>query len=215
MDRQGALQAWDVPGLLVRELEAALRPSAQSYPESALAAADAIWAGGKLEEKLLAAYLAGFSHSSGDLQALLARWLEGIEDPTVLRALSSHVGLTLAKANPTLFRSQLRAWMESPAPSTRRFGWISLGAWQEEKSSESIFASFDFLPIIFSETDPEAVQTAAGILTRLSHTAPQETRGWLEELTSKNLQQGHSFFRAALSSLSPELAVLIRSPRPE
>ena len=61
MDQRGALQAWDVPGLLMREVEAALRPAAQSRPDAALAAADAIWAEGKLEEKLLAAYLAGFS----------------------------------------------------------------------------------------------------------------------------------------------------------
>jgi hypothetical protein len=105
--------------------------------------------------------------------------------------------------------------MESPAPGIRRFGWMALGAWQEEKTSEAIFASFDFLAIIFSETDPEAVRLAAGILARLSQTAPQETRGWLEDLTPKNLQQGRSFFRAALGSLSPEFAALLRPPRPE
>ncbi|HEY5118826.1 MAG TPA: hypothetical protein VII90_05155, partial [Anaerolineales bacterium] len=42
MDRHGALQAWDVPGLLIREVEAALRPAAQSRPDCALAAADAV-----------------------------------------------------------------------------------------------------------------------------------------------------------------------------
>jgi hypothetical protein len=215
MDRRGALQAWDVPGLLMRELEAALRPSAQSRPETALAAADAIWAEGRLEEKLLAAYLAGFSRSPAELHSLIVRWLEDMEDPTVLRALSTRVCLPLAGANPTLFRSQLRAWMESPAPSVRRFGWMALGAWQEEQSSESIFASFDFLPIIFSETDPEAIRLAAGILARLSQTASQETRGWLQDLTPKNLQQGRPFFRAALGSLSPEFAALLRHPHPE
>jgi hypothetical protein len=215
MDRRGALQAWDVPGLLMRELEAALRPSAQSRPDSALAAADAIWAEGKLEEKVLAVYLAGFSRNAADLQTLLSRWLEGMEDPTVLRAISSRIGLTLAAANPTLFRSQLRTWIESPASPVRRFGWMALSAWQEEKSSESVFASFDFLSIIFSETDPESIRLAAGILGRLSQTAPQETRGWLEDLTPKDLQQGRPFFRAALPALSPELTALIRPPRPE
>jgi hypothetical protein len=215
MDRRGALQAWDVPGLLMRELEAALRPAAQNRPDFALAVADAIWTEGKLEEKLLAVYLAGFSRGSADLEAVFVRWLDGMEDPTVLRAMSARVCLPPAGASPTLFRIQLRAWMESPAPSVRRFGWMALNAWQEEKSSESIFAAFDFLPIIFSETDPEAIRLAAGILGRLSRTAAQETRGWLEDLSPKNLQQGRPFFRAALPSLPPELAALIRFPRPE
>jgi hypothetical protein len=215
MDQRGALQAWDVPGLLVREVEAALRPAAQNHPDAALAAADAIWAEGKLEEKLLAAYLAGFSQNAGNLQALLDRWLEGMEDPTVLTALSTYICLPLSKANPILFRSQLRTWMESPVPALRRFGWMSLSAWQVEKSSDSIFASIDFLPAIFLETDPEAIRLAAGILVRLSQTAPQETRGWLENLTPKTLLQGRPFFRAALPSLPPEMSALIRSPRPE
>ncbi len=215
MEQRGALQAWDVPGLLIREVEAALRPFAQSRPAIALAAADAIWTEGKLEEKLLAAYLAGFSQGSADLRALLLRWLEGMEDPSVLHALSTRLCLPLAADNPTLFRSQLRAWMESPVPSLRRFGWVSLSAWQEGKSSESIFAAFDLLPLIFPETDPEAIRSAAGVLVRLARAVPQETRGWLEDLSPKIFRQGRRFFRAALPSLSPELSAVIRPSRPE
>jgi hypothetical protein len=215
MEQRGALLAWDVPGLLMRELEAALRPSARSRPDSALAAAGAVWTGGRLEEKLLAVYLAGFSGDSESLQALLSRWLEGQEDPAVLRALSMSVCLPLGKAKPLLFRSRLRTWLESPAPSVRRFGWMSLNAWQEEKASEAIFAAFDLLPAVFSETDPEAVRLAANLLTRLSKTVPQEIRVWLEELTPKNLSKGRPFFRAVMPSLPPELAALIRSPRQE
>jgi hypothetical protein len=215
MDRRGALQAWEVPGLLIREVEAALRPAAQNSPETALAAADAIWAEGKLEERLLAAYLAGFSRGSAELRALLQRWLEGMEDPSVLQALSCSFCIPLAAENSTLFRSQLRKWIESPVPSLRRFGWMSLSAWQEEKSSESIFTAFDLLPLIFPETDPETLQSAAGILARLAQTVPQETRGWLEDLSPKQLRQGRPFFRAALSSRSPELSAVIRPPREE
>jgi hypothetical protein len=215
MELRGALQAWDIPGLLIREVEAALRPAAQSRPDSALAAAAAVWTEGKLEEKLIAAYLAGFSRDSAELRDLLYRWLSGMEDPSVLQALSTRICLPLAAANPTLFRSQLRSWMESPTPSLRRFGWMALASWQEEKSSESIFAALDLLPLIFPETDPEAIQSAAAILIRLARMVPQETRGWLEDLSPKALQQGHSFFRAALHSLPPELAAVIRPPHPE
>jgi hypothetical protein len=215
MEQRGALLAWDVPGLLMREVEAALRPSARSRPDAALATADVIWTEGRLEEKLLATFLAGFSSNSESLQALLARWLEGLEDPVLLRALSTSVLLPLGKANPVLLRSRLRAWLESPAPPIRRFGWMSLNAWREEKSSEGIFAAFDLLPTVFSETDPEAIRLAADLLTGLSKTLPQETRGWMEELTPKNIRKGRSFFRAVLPSLPAELAALIHSPRGE
>jgi len=215
MDQRGALPAWEVPGLLIREVEAALRPSAQSRPDAALAAADVVWKEGKLEEKLLAAYLAGFSRDSESLQTHLSRWLEGLEDPAVLRALSTNVCMPIGRANPVLFRSRLRTWLESPAPPVRRFGWMALKAWQEEASSEATFAAFDLLPVVFSETDPEAVRLAADLLAHLSRIVPQETRGWLEELTPKNVRKGRPFFRAALPSLPPELAALIRSPRRE
>jgi hypothetical protein len=215
MDQHGALPAWEVPGLLIREVQASLRLSAQNRPNAALAAAGAVWAEGKFEEKLLAAYLAGFSRDSESLQTLLSRWLEGLEDPAVLRALSVNVCLPIGRANPVHFRSRLRTWLESPAPSVRRFGWMALNAWQDEGSSEAIFAAFDLLPMIFSETDPEAVRLAANLLVHLSKKAPQETRGWLEELTPKNASKGRRFFRAAIPSLPPELAALIRSPRRE
>ncbi len=155
MERRGALQAWDVPGLLIREVDAALRPAAQNHPDSALAAADAVWAEGKLEEKLARRVPGGLLAEWFGIASLLFRWLHGMEDPAVFQALSTRICLPLAAENPTLFRSQLRSWMDSPAPPLRRFGWMALSAWQEEESSESIFAALDLLPLIFPETDPE------------------------------------------------------------
>ena len=89
MARRGALPAWDVPGILIRELEAALLPAAQKKNERVLETASAVWISGKLEEKQLAAYLAGLSRKPGEVRALLLRWLEETDDPAVLQDLGA------------------------------------------------------------------------------------------------------------------------------
>jgi hypothetical protein len=210
MAQRSALPAWDVPGLLLRELKAALLPAAEKNPEAALTTATVIWSSGKLEEKQLAAYLAGRSRNPGLLRTLLHSWVKETEDPVALQDLARLACLPLRNSNGLLFRHDIRGWMEDPAPSQRRFGWMALHAWVEEKTSAATFAAFELLSIVFAETDPEAVQIASDLLVDLSQYSPQETQGWLAELNSKSLRQGRRFFRLALPRLPEEVAAVLR-----
>jgi hypothetical protein len=211
MAKRGALPAWDGPGILIRELEAALLPVAREKNDCVLAAAAAIWAGGRLEEKQLAAYLAGISRNPGEVRALLLQWVEESNDPSVLQDLAAHACPPLRTSNALLFRSDIRAWIEAREPPRRRFGWMALRAWADEKTSDSSFAAFDLLPIIFSETDPEAIRLASELLVRLADRFPQETQGWFSELTPQQLQQGRKLLRMTVPQLPGELAALLRS----
>ncbi len=211
MVKRGALPAWDVPGILIRELEAALLPVAQKKNDQVLAAAAAIWTAGKLEEKQLAAYLAGVSRHPGDVRTLLLKWLEETDDPAVLQDLAAHTCSPLRSADPLLFRSDIRNWIEHQKPSYRRFGWMALKPWAEEKTSESLFASFELLPVVFAETDPEAIRLASDLLVQLAEHRPQETQGWLSELTPKQLQQGRKYLRRTISRLPGESAAVLRN----
>jgi hypothetical protein len=208
--RRSTLPAWDVPGLLVRELEAALLPAAAASPEAAFQAAAAIWPEGKLEEKQLAAFLAGMSRDPGEIRALLLNWLQETEDPAVLEDLARRMCPPLWNSNGLLFRSDIRGWIADTRPSRRRFGWTALGRWTEEKSSDSFFAAFEFLQVAFSETDPEALQSAAGLMAVLADGSPRETQAWLSELTPQSRQRGRRFLRTALARLPGETADFLR-----
>jgi hypothetical protein len=210
MVRRSALPAWDVPGLLIREVEATLLPEARKNPEAARNAAAAIWPSGKLEEKQLAAFLAGLSKDPGEIRSLLFQWLEQTEDPTVLLALARHTCPPLWKANSLLFRSDVRSWIAAPVCSRRRFGWMALREWARDKKSESLFAAFELLPAVFSESDPEAMQLAADLLAGLAEYSPRETQGWLSEMAPEPRFRGRRFLRSALSRLPEETAAHLR-----
>lgn len=211
MARRSALPAWDVPGLLIREVEVALFPAAEKNPDAALSAALAIWPSGRLEEKQLAAYLAGLSQNPGEIRTLLFQWLKDTEDPAVLQDLARLTCLPLRKSNTLLFRSDVRGWIADALPSRRRFGWMALREWAGEKTSESLFAAFGLLPAVFSESDPEAMHAAAGLLAFLAEYSPSETQAWLTELTSKSRQQERKFLRLAVARLPEETAGHLRA----
>jgi hypothetical protein len=211
MAKRGALPAWDVPGILIRELEAALLPVAREKNNCVLAAAAAIWTDGRLEEKQLAAFLAGTSRNPGDVRSLLLKWIEESNDPAVLQDIAVHACPPLRSSNPVLFRSDIRSWIEAREPPRRRFGWMALKAWADEKTSDSSFAAFELLPVVFSETDLEAMRLASELLVRLANQCPQETQGWFSELTPKQLQQGRKILRMTVPELPGELAAFLRS----
>jgi hypothetical protein len=215
MAQRGALPAWDVPGLLIREVEASLIPAAEKNPAAALAAADAIWPSGRLEEKLLAVFLSGLSRDPREIRNRLLEWLGDTDDPAVLQSFAAHACPPLWNSNGVLFRSDVRAWIESPAPPCRRFGWMALRAWAEEKTSESVFAAFDLLPAAFSESDPEAVRAASDLFLQLAEVSPQETQGWISGLSSKSLERGRRFLRRMLVRLPEETAQFLRGVQRE
>jgi hypothetical protein len=210
MAERGALTAWDVPGILIREVEAALLPAAQNNGRAALAAAEAIWPAGKLEERQLAAYLAGLSGLPAEVRTLLQEWLAEAEDPILLQDLAAHTCPPLWAANFTLFRSDVRSWIEHSLPVRRRFGWMALRAWVEEKTSEATFAAFDLLPAIFKDPDPETMRLASGLLAALAEFAPQETQGWLAELSPDARVRGRKFLRGTAARMPEEMGDFLR-----
>jgi hypothetical protein len=210
MARHGALQAWDVSGLLLRELEAALLPAAQANGDAALGAADAIWNDGRLEERMIAALFVGAAGRPDEARARIERWLKGMEDPALLFELAAEACRPLRDGDRELFRADLRRWIESRVPAERRFGWRALRAWLREKGAGSVPAAFDLLRFSLRETDVEAIRIAANTLALLAKFSPAETGKWLEDLPPELILRGRTFLRIALPSLPAETAAALR-----
>lgn len=217
MAQRGALQAWDVPGLLMRELESTLLPAAAADPAAALAVADLLWVDGRLEERLLAARLASASTDTDALRERVARWTDGLTDPILQREIADETCRPLRRANTTHFRADSRRWIESDLAATRRFGWMALRGWLTDGGAASTLSIFDLLPRALRETDPETQRIAAEILSNLAGISPAETQKWLEDLPQDLLQHGRVFLQTALPALPEEFADWIRNQylRPE
>jgi hypothetical protein len=212
MSKRGALQAWDVPGLLLRELESALRPAAIADPSSALKAADLLWPDGRLEERLIAARLASVGSDPDPMRIRISRWISGLEDPVVLREIAEETCRPLRLADSVHFQADVREWINTPSAAIRRFGWMALHAWLIDLSQESALAAFDLLPLALRETDPETIRLPIDIFLFLAQTHPAESQRWLNDLPPDLLRRGRSFFRAAKTRL-PETFVLLLDER--
>jgi hypothetical protein len=206
MAKRGALRAWDVPGMLLRELESALRSAAAANPEAALAAADALWPDGRLEERVIAAQLSSASMELDSQRERVDRWIAGLEDPVLARVIAMEACLPLRRGNATLFRAGIREWTDAPAASLRRFGWMALRAWLADETHDSVLAAFDLLPRALREIDPETLRVASEILPLLARSFPAETQRWLDDLPPDLLRRGRLFFRAAQPALPMEFA---------
>ncbi len=210
MAQRGALLAWDVPGLLMRELESTLLPAAAANPAAALAAADALWPKGRLEERSLAAQLAGATDDVPEIRKRILRWSAGLDDPVLQRAVAGHACRPFRLADAVLFRADARAWIESDSPALRRFGWVALGAWLSDGGVPAILAVIDFLPRALREDDPETMRLAAEVLAALARETPAEIQMWLEDLPPDLVYRGRAFLRVAIPLLPDSLAEEIR-----
>jgi hypothetical protein len=210
MSQRGALQAWDVPSLLLRELESTLLPAAAADPAAALAAADLLWPDGRLEERLLAAQLTGVCTSVKEIRQRIAQWSAGLSDPVLQREIADNTCRPFRLANAELFRADARKWIEADTPAMRRFGWMALGAWLSDGGGHASLTAFDFLPRALREDDPETMRLAGEILVALARITPAETRKWIEDLPPALLYRGRIILRSALASLPDPLAGELR-----
>jgi hypothetical protein len=206
MAQRGALLAWDVPGLLMRELDSTLIPAAATDPAAALAAADALWPEGRLEERLLAARLAGTSADVREIRKRVAQWSAGLSDPALTREIADTTCRPFRRADPDLFRADARKWIEAEAPAIRRFGWAALGAWLTDGGIQAALAAFDLLPRALREDDPETLRAAGGVVAALAQSTPAEIRKWIEDLPPDPLYRGRAFLRSILAVLPDPLA---------
>jgi hypothetical protein len=210
MAYRGGLPAWEVSGILLRELDSALRPIAQSDSESAVRCADAIWRDGRLEERILAARLLGYSGRQDAIRARLPVWLETTEDPSLLSELADRTCRILRQGPAEMHRADIRTWVESLRVTARWFGWLALGAWLQEGTDDARMTAIDLLAIALPERNADILRTVAGILNQLSASVTAEIRKWLDDLPFSSFLTGQPLFDTALPKMSEDVAMEVR-----
>jgi hypothetical protein len=210
MAQRSALPAWEVSGILIRELDTALRQAAQADPLNAAICADAVWQSGRLEERMLAARLVGFAAFGETIRQHIWRWQADTEDPILLKELAEHACRTLRNASADLHSADLRHWIESPRTATRWFGWIALDAWLQEQSDPALLTALEIFTRALPETNVDILRTAAASLSHAAALAPAETQKWILDLPIPAFLMGRAFFQEALPQLPEQIAQMIR-----
>jgi hypothetical protein len=210
MAQRSALPAWEVSGILLRELDSALRPAASENPDAAVSCADAIWKNGRLEERILAAHLLGYSFLADAIRQRLAEWLWEMDDPMVLEELADYACHPLRNGPPEIFRADIRGWIESRRRGMRWFGWMALDIWLRAGADEALLTALDLLLEALPESNADILRSAASVLIRTATAAPAEARKWLNDIPTAAVLMGRTFFETALPKLPAELAQEVR-----
>jgi hypothetical protein len=210
MAYRGGLPAWEVSGILLRELDSALRPNAIQNAVDAIRCADAIWQDGRLEERILAVRLLGYGGQEVEIRARLAIWLYETEDPTLLMEMAEHACAPLRKGTVDAHRADIRQWIESSRLSAKWFGWLALHAWLREGSDSARWTAIDLLVQALSENNADILRTAAEITSQMFTSNTSEMQKWLDDLPSPTVLMGRSFFLAVVLHLPEEKASAIR-----
>jgi hypothetical protein len=210
MAQRSALPAWEVSGILLRELDSALRPAASDDPEAAISCADAIWKNGRLEERILAARLLGYSFLADAIRQRLAVWLGEMDDPMVLEELADYACHPLRNGPADIFRADIRRWIESSRMGVRWFGWMALDIWLQAGADEALLTALDLMLQALPEGNADVLRSAASVLARTATAAPAEVQKWLNDMPAATVQMGRTFFETALPKLPAEMAQEVR-----
>jgi hypothetical protein len=71
---QGALPSWNVPAIMVQELQAALAPVFRELPAPSLALADLLWEKGYYEERVLAVFILQVAADPDQVLSRISDW---------------------------------------------------------------------------------------------------------------------------------------------
>jgi hypothetical protein len=206
MALRSALPAWEVSGILLRELDTALRPAALADPNQAALCAEAVWQSGRLEERMLAARLMGYSARNETIRQHIWRWQAETDDPVLLAELADHACRILRAGSVDLHRADLRQWIESSRMATRWFGWMALDAWLLEGADSALLTALDLLFLALPEQHTDILRTAAGALSHAGSIAPAEIQKWIMDLPAPTFQMGRSLFLEAQPLLPKTIA---------
>ena len=142
------LPTYRTPVVVLRQIEKELGPVAEKQPLQALDLADALWDEGRLETRLLAAFLLGrIPPQEERLLARLTAWTQAVRDPEVRAALLTTSLTRLRRETPDLFLVLVKEWLH---PARQRMWSNGVQALVPLISAPD----FDNLPPIFEIVEP-------------------------------------------------------------
>lgn len=209
--------AYKAPAPVVRAITNALRAPLRTDPAAARRTVAAIWAGGSMEERRIAAELLGqvaLADPAATL-ALIDTWAPQIESGDTADVLAEEGLGPLMLANPPLYLEHARRWVTSPLRWVRRFGLAALLPLVNDRQWDNVPAALTVLRPAMGEGDGEVRRAAAAVLERLGPKSPAEVSRFLREQAVRANANTQWIIRNALGGLGDadqaEIIRLLRS----
>lgn len=199
----GLARMYGVPMPVQRQLAASLAREGQRDLPRVLAALDALWAGGSLEERQIAGKVLerlGKRHPDECLAAV-ERFLPGLDGWANCDNLACFSMREIALRDPGATVERCRHWVKDPRKWIRRFGVVVLRVFEKVAAPRGVFEVLDALR---DEEDPDVQKGVAWICRDLSHLHPEEVFKLLRSWAASEGSRGRAWMlREGMKKLPP------------
>lgn len=208
---QGALPSWNVPALMVHELQLALSPTFRDQPSQSLALADLLWENGYYEERALAVTILQAAAQPDQVLSRISSWARSHQDPRLMKLMAERGTEALRRGLPDRLEEVLEEWIDDRQVSLRRFGWMTIRSWLEADPDRAAAVALRYWPAALREHDYECQLECRRALVAFAQGRPWEAMRLIEDLPARAVISSQRWLRAALPSLPAEVAEFLRT----
>ncbi|MGA2112452.1 MAG: DNA alkylation repair protein [Anaerolineales bacterium] len=208
---QGALPSWNVPAIMVHELEAALAPVFRERQTQSLALADMLWEKGYYEERLLAVFILQAAAEPDQALLRISNWARSQEDPRLMKILAERGMDPLRRRLPDHLEALVAQWIDDGQVSVRRLGWTAIRSWLESDPDRAAEVALRYWPLALRERDHECQLESRQALVAFAQSRPWEAMRLIEDLPAGAVISSQRLLRAALPLLPPQVAEFLRT----
>jgi hypothetical protein len=206
------LPHYNTPRPVIRELQRDLTARAKpAGPAAALDLADALWADGGFELRLLAAHLLSGGVPSADLVSRLEKWIHPDEDGQVLAALMENGYTALARSDLPAWLSLVKGWLAIDRSQSQSLGLQALNRLVQDPGFENFPLVFTLIGPLVQAAPVPLLPDLSNLVEFLARRIPTETAYFLRQsLAVSSSRSIPRLVRRCLPSFEPSLQQPLR-----
>lgn len=204
VSHRSRLPAYNVPPLVMQQLELQLGKVGSSDPDRLLQNIDTLWEARTLEMREIAVFLLGEVPPGyrEEIVDRLIRWCDPTLDPVLLRELFFTGGATIRRAEPGTWLSFSADFLISTDPQEIILGLQALEPFLEETGLDYLPRIFNMLEPLVNDPPPAVMPALHDVLLQINAISPVETRSYLRKFLEANPKPA---FLRLVRRLLPEL----------
>jgi len=202
------ITAYKVRRPVLRQIQGALAPLAESKPEAAITLCDALWEEPYLEFRLLAASLIGHVPLTPP-EAVVERiqsWLDGETEDRLVSALLTDGLARMRREDMELVLRLVEGWLQGKQIHHQRMGLHALHPMVADLNYENLPLFYRLIHPITLDTPPELRLDLLELLRALARRSPQETAYFLRHnLSHPESLEAAWILRQTLDDFPPDI----------
>jgi hypothetical protein len=213
VSHRSRLPAYNVPPLVMQQLELQLGKVGSTDPEHCLQNIDTLWEAKTLEMREVAVFLLGEIPPDFREEILdrLKRWCDPTLDPALLSELFSTSGAAIRLAEPDIWLSFAADFLITPDPQEVILGLQALEPFLAETGLDYLPRIFNMLEPLVNDPPPAVMPALHDVLLQINTISPVETRSYLRKFLDANPKPAFlRLFRRLLPELPAETQAALR-----